>query len=85
MTKEQAEFLVEALQDDGCQGDIIPEYSGKGMYGKTTFAVTCDSIQDMIACAVQRAMMEVPTEENVSLFDGVDFALDQLGLGYVVY
>jgi len=49
MTKEQANFFKCALDND----DIYPveirdNYSGRGMFGKTTFAIATDSVSDLI-------------------------------------
>lgn len=44
MTKEQAEFLKNAIKNGGEDCEVHPEYSGRGMSGKTTYAVSFSGI-----------------------------------------
>ena len=39
MTREQAEFIAEE-----CQGEIYKDYSGREMFGDTTWAVVIDNV-----------------------------------------
>lgn len=39
MTKEQAEFIVNALEYDGQEAELYEGYSGRGMMGKETWGV----------------------------------------------
>ncbi len=42
MTKAQAEKLVKQLEDQGYEATIRGDYSGRFMYGETTYAVVTD-------------------------------------------
>lgn len=83
MTKEQANFFKEALDND----DIYPveirdDYSGRAMYGETTFAIITDSICELIPSLLRQAQ-----EDPDSMPDFSDFNLqqDSMGLGIVLY
>lgn len=85
MTKEQANFFKEALVNDDLEteNDIIREnYSGRGMYGKTTFAIVTDSVSDLIPALLRQAQ-----EDPESMPDFSTFVLrqDNMGLGIVLY
>ena len=41
MTEEQANKMVEVVEQSGYDCDIREDYSGRGMYGRTTYGVVC--------------------------------------------
>lgn len=43
MTLEQAEAIVEAMEEDGAKASVYPDYSGRGMFGKTCVGIVTDS------------------------------------------
>lgn len=43
MTLEQAEAIVEALEREGASASVYPDYSGRGMFGKTCVGIVTDS------------------------------------------
>jgi len=43
MTQEEAELMEEFLEKDGYDAEIRDDYSGRMMYGKTTFAVVTNA------------------------------------------
>lgn len=64
MTKEQAEFIVGALTDQGYAGEIREDYSGRNMFGKTTTGVVAESFFDIIGAVLAQISdnkaMEIP-------------------------
>lgn len=72
MTTEQAKKIVELAERDGVELSVYEGYSGRGMYGKKTTAVTGhrDDISHYAALA------NVPRRT---------LTLDQLGMGHVGY
>lgn len=74
------------LEDEG--GDLRDDYSGRAMYGKTTYAVTFDSRSDF-----ERALVRAAYELGSKGSDDVEAVLndldnlrsDSMGLGIVVY
>lgn len=85
MTKEQAEFFKNAAEEVGLEIEMRDGYSGRGMYGKTTFAVVTDSLSDLIpALLCHAAYNYVDVVEN-NLFDNFKLHQDNMGLGVVLY
>lgn len=91
MEKEIAELLV----DTGYGLEIYEEYSGRGMYGKTTTAVTCDNVSQFME-SVGEAFMDMIYEaagdddyntEKAEELAKVLYNLqqDNLGMGVVIY
>jgi len=55
MTKEQAEFVAQLLEDDDCEAEVREEYSGRGMYSRTTAGVVTDAdIADILRILWER-------------------------------
>jgi len=79
---------ADLLESEG--GELYEGYSGRGMYGKETTAVTFDSESDAREAMLQVAYYaggeagEDPTAEEV-LEDLKKARFDSLGLGVVVY
>jgi len=83
MIKEHAEFFKEALDNDGVYPiEIRDNYSGRGMYGKTTFAVVVDSVCDLIPALLRQAQEDPESIPDVSTFT---LRQDNMGLGVVLY
>jgi hypothetical protein len=75
MTKEQAEFLKAATESSGNQEiDVRDNYSGRCMYGDTTFAVVVDSQSQLMADVLNyiRDGVDLDGDGNVTV-DGNDF------------
>lgn len=87
MSKEQAEFLKNAIENGGEECRLHEVYSGRGMYGKTTYAISFDfGVWYMMALVVEQCRAEVTLAEdwdNVPEFGG--FRQDSLGCGTVIY
>jgi len=86
MTKEQAEFFINALEYNGIEAELREDYSGRGMYGKTTFAVVTEKTH-LIISAILRYLPNLEPEEYVELPDFSNFTLkqDSMGLGVILY
>lgn len=83
MTKEQANFFKEALDND----DVYPvetrdDYSGRAMYGKTTCAVVIDGVSDLIPALLRQAQEDPASMPDFSVFK---LRQDNMGLGIVLY
>lgn len=82
MREEVADLLTEDM------GEKRDDYSGRAMYGKTTFAVTFDSRSDY-----ERALLYAAFSLGENGGDDVEgtlrelgnLAMDSMGLGIVVY
>lgn len=72
MTREQAELLAPDLA-----GEIDPDYSGRGMYGRTTYAIRTDYRPELVHELIGMWRADGETVSDVSI--------DSMGLGFVVY
>lgn len=66
MTKETADRLCDALDEIGAEYTRMDDYSGRGMYGKTTVGVVVGSWQTLlraVAVAAGRATDADPGRE----------------------
>lgn len=83
MTKEQHDYLLKKANEEGLlvtsYGD---NYSGRGMFGKTTWALVCEHGYDIET--LEDFWREKLAEEGCST-RGVRFSSDNLGLQFVVY
>ena len=93
MNKNLAEKIAEYSHGDV---EVLEEYSGRGMYGKTTTALTADSLSSILVGVVYAAasiaeseFYEEDIEEDCTIDDLAEFAedmsQDSLGLGIVIY
>jgi hypothetical protein len=92
MNKEIAEMLI----DYGNDLSIHEDYSGRGMYGKTTTAITCDSKDDLME-AIGELFFEMilDAKDMGEDYDTIkakelksvltNLRQDSLGRGYIFY
>jgi len=85
MTKRQAEFFKNAAEEVGLDIEVRDEYSGRGMYGKTTYAIITDSITDLIPALLCHAAYDYVDIVADGLFDNFKLRQDSMGLGIVLY
>lgn len=55
MTKEEAEFIAEALNEAGEEYDLREGYCGRSMYGKETFGIVVSDIGSVIKAVAEHA------------------------------
>ncbi len=88
MTLPQAKFIIQIVEDAGETAELYENYSGRGMYGKTTFGVTFE-VRDalifgiLINKIIQLAkdgpyLGKVPDELN-------NLCIDEVGRGLIIY
>ena len=100
MTKEQANFLKDVCDDSGnVECEIQEGYSGRGMYGRETFALTMnanpvDLIPELVNWFKNNHGILTDTSEEAGgamKEDGIvpDFdcnlRIDNMGMGFVIY
>ena len=83
MTKEHAEFLVNALEYDGQEGELYEDYSGRGMMGKTTYGVVF-SHESILFTAVMTYLKENPSLVS-SIPDFEKIKTDNMGREIIWY
>ena len=61
-------------------------YSGRGMFGKETFAVEYKDTEDLIlAAALAMKQVESPDDEAAFLDDLAELRFDRIGYGMIAY
>ena len=82
MRADIAKALFEAMEDQGCHDIRLREdYSGRGMYGKDTYAISGEFGWGDIA----RAWANVCVQDDDFNPDDLSFQWDAMGLGTVIY
>jgi len=91
MDKELAEKLVEVLQEELEDVEIYIDYSGRGMYSKTTTGITFKGdVIDVVKAVINHAH-EFCLEDNDELgYPDAEFTInnlraDSMGLGTIIY
>jgi hypothetical protein len=86
VTKEQAEFLAEACEASGVECDIHDDYSGRGMYGKTTYAVVVNNPLQLLGAVVAYVKAIWDAGEDLSEVPALDrLEEDVMGRDVIIY
>jgi hypothetical protein len=87
MEKELAEKLIEMLEDDGCEVTLRENYSGRGMYRKSTTGVVCDcDISHILALVISSAYEFVDEDGGGEpLFNVRRLRSDSMGMSTIIY
>ena len=91
MKKELAEILV-----DYGDFEIYEDYSGRGMYGKATTGIQCDSVEEVLGAVGELFFtMILDAKDEGEDYDTemadelkeflANYQYDSLGVGYIVY
>ena len=84
MTHPLAEIIQKCLALDEIDSEIYENYSGRGMYGRGTTALTGDfTISNILASVIEHADQFI--EEGESIFCGEMLSQDNFGQDNVVY
>lgn len=84
MTKEQCDFVCEALECCEMEHSRYDSYSGRGMYGKTTYGVVVSHPLD-IASAVVGYMKGLCESELKTIPQLDDLRMDNMARDYIIY
>ncbi len=77
------EEAVEIISNYG--GDIYENYSGRGMYGKTTSGIVFDTLQDFIS-VLGDVMINEESEERLIVGEAISqISTDSMGRGIIIY
>lgn len=82
MNGDQAAWLADALEYCGEDFSIDEHYSGRGMNGRETIAIGCDSLSLLVLCVMKyvRGGYEIDPDMKLDYL-----AEDSLGRGVVIY
>ena len=84
MTRELAEAIVTCLEAEEIECEFYPDYSGRGMFGRTTLGITGDfTIVDVLECVVAHA--ELLCENGESMFVRESLQQDNMAQQYIIY
>lgn len=81
MTKELANFFKSALEYAGEDAKVIEDYSGRGMYGKTTFGIVFHAsvlLMPAVLDYIRETQPEIPLVEN-------NIRQDNIGRDFIWY
>lgn len=85
MTRELAEVLVLCLEKCDIECEILPDYSGKGMFGDKTIGIAGEfTLADVLSVVIHNAELLV-NDDGESMFIGENLSQDNLGKGYIIY
>lgn len=79
LTTEEYDNIVETAEQHDVE--VRSDYSGRGMYGATCLAFTCDDERQAIKVMIGLARLDDGLAEELADC----YRTDQLGLGIVVY
>ncbi len=89
MTETSMNMIIEAAEELALEITAYRDYSGRGMYGKTTCAVvysTMPNLMEVYSQAIENALEEGKKEELKQLRKDIkSLRTDNLGLSYIAY
>jgi hypothetical protein len=92
MTERTMRLLLDAAARLGYEDEVSGDagYSGRGMFGRTTCAVTCPDHRALLACAVEAAFRladggATPNERDDFRREVAALRFDDMGRGTVAY
>lgn len=87
MDMELAEMIIEAIENNGMDAELRSDYSGRGMYGKSTHGVVIENgIGNVMAAIINNADIFVNEDGDplwCSFIETIRF--DSMGLGNILY
>lgn len=83
MTKDEAQFFRNALENNGDEAELHPEYSGRGMMGQTTYAVSFESFPVLLGAVLSHCKENLNSLSEIP--DLGDIQQDHLGTGIIIY
>ena len=89
MDAETAKGIVDAADIEGIEIQLREDYSGRGMYGRTTSAIVVDSWGELLAGVARYAGDLDPIEQDEQIERLCEelhtLRSDSMGRGFVVY
>lgn len=87
MTTEQASFINLACEHAGVECDLLPDYSGRGMYGKQTQAVVVPSVVAVLGAVMNYVRKHVmPDADELNDLPSLSgLREDSMGRSVVIY
>jgi hypothetical protein len=84
MTQQQAEFFEQACDYAGTECSVRDDYSGRGMFGRTTHAIVVPHTLDLLAAVVEYVRtLDFDEVDAIPLLTGL--RQDEMGRDTVIY
>lgn len=88
MTIKAAQFLVNVMENAGETAELYENYSGRGMYGKTTTGVTVSHPLLLITTLIEYIKQMEPesfAEDRKNIPDIETLRWDNMGMDTIIY
>ncbi len=87
MKEASAKAIVRAPHELGFEDEVEvhADYSGRGMYGRTTCGVSAMTMASLMASAAAASSQMDEQKQDEFVEDLLGLALDNLGRGWIVY
>ena len=87
MDMELAEMIIEAIENNGMDAELRSDYSGRGMYGKTTHRIVIeDGVGNVMAAIINNADIFVDEDGDPVFARFIEcIRSDNMGLGNILY
>ncbi len=91
MRLEVAEAIVKAADNLGVYATLLPHYSGRGMFGRSTAAVKVNDLATLLKAVAyaSRAVYEKEDEDGALQYHhflgGLHVGMESMGMGFVIY
>jgi len=88
MQLEVAKKLVASADEVGVELEVLEDYSGRGMFGKSTTAVEFNTVQDLFAAFYSLGMDDGQESEESGESEEINFSslrIDSLGKSQIIY
>ncbi len=85
MNSNLVDVLGEICENEDIEYEKRTDYSGRGMFGKTTGAIVINcSLNSMLAAVVNNASLLIDSD-GVDLFNIPNIKSDSMGMGTILY
>ncbi len=88
MNISQAKFIAQIIEDAGESAEIREDYSGRGMFGKTTVGITFDARDVLIMQILINKILQLSSDGPYlgKLPEELDnLRIDSMGQGFIIY
>lgn len=85
MQLEVAKKLVASADEVGVELEIVEDYSGRGMFGKSTTAVRFDTVQDLFTAFYSLGLDDGQEPDESEEINFSSLSIDSLGKSQIIY
>ena len=85
MNAATVNFLKKVADNSGIKASIYDDYSGRGMYGKTTQGIVTDSVIELLGASVMYVLEGDIDEKEKEFIDLKHLHTDSMGRDEILY